>query len=130
MRTARKPVILVADDEPGLVRLMQFNLEMEGYRVLTARNGEEALETARAHHPDLIILDVMMPKLDGFEVLKRLREESQTESIPVIMLTALSHERSISQGWELGADFYLTKPFDPSELLEVVRRFLEAEGSQ
>lgn len=123
---SRKCRILVADDEPGLLRLIQFNLELEGYEVITARDGQEALEKARSEPVDLIILDVMMPKLDGFEVLQALRTEGGTEDVPVIMLTALSHDRAILQGWELGADFYLTKPFDPSELVEVVRRFCEA----
>ncbi len=106
-------LVLVVDDEARMIGFIRMNLELEGHRVIEARNGVQALEAIRTKLPDLVLLDVMMPELDGFETLKMLREFS---SIPVIMLTAKGEENDIVYGLELGADDYMTKPFGPREL--------------
>lgn len=106
-------LILVVDDEPRMIRFIRMNLELEGYQVLEARNGLEALEQVRQHLPDLIIMDVMMPEMDGFESLRLLREIS---TVPIILLTVKSDEEDRIHGLELGADDYVTKPFSPREL--------------
>ncbi len=115
--------ILAVDDEPHIRRIVQVALQKVGYTVVTAANGIEGLELA-ASHPDLIILDVQMPYMDGFELLKTLRENPQTSDIPVIMLTAKSEDEDVIHGWESGADSYLTKPFYEVELIQFVRRIL------
>lgn len=106
-------LILVVDDEPRMIRFIRMNLELEGYQVVEARNGLEALEQARQHLPDLIVMDVMMPEMDGFETLRLLREIS---TVPIILLTVRSDEEDRIHGLELGADDYITKPFSPREL--------------
>lgn len=113
--------ILVVDDEPRMIGFIRMNLELEGYQVLEAHNGLEALEAIRTQLPDLVLLDVMMPELDGFETLRMLREFS---SIPVIMLTAKGEEDDKVYGLELGADDYVTKPFGSRELSSRVRAVL------
>lgn len=113
--------ILVVDDEPRMIGFIRMNLELEGYQVLEAHNGLEALEAVRTRLPDLILLDVMMPDLDGFETLRMLREFS---SIPVIMLTAKGEENDKVYGLELGADDYVTKPFGPRELSSRIKAVL------
>src|SRR5919205_1293953 len=95
-------MILVVDDERHLVRLIQINLQQQGYEVITAFDGEEGLEKARAEQPDLIILDVTMPRMDGFEVLNRLRQNQQTSRMPVIVLTARSKDADVFHGYEMG----------------------------
>lgn len=117
--------ILVCDDERHIVRLIQVNLERQGYNVVTAYDGKEGLEKVKAEKPDLIVLDVMMPYMDGFEVLKNLRRESDTEAIPVIMLTAKAQDKDVFEGYHYGADMYLTKPFNPMELVTFVKRILD-----
>ncbi|MCA9937988.1 MAG: response regulator transcription factor [Anaerolineales bacterium] len=106
-------LILVVDDERRMIRFIRMNLELEGYQVIEASNGLEALEQTRQHVPDLIIMDVMMPELDGFETLRLLREIS---TVPVILLTVKEDEEDRIHGLELGADDYVTKPFSPREL--------------
>ncbi len=113
--------ILVVDDEPRIIDFIRMNLELEGFQVLEARNGLEALEVIRTRLPDLVILDIMMPELDGFETLRMLREFS---SIPVIMLTAKGEEDDKVRGLELGADDYVPKPFGPRELSARMRAVL------
>ena len=113
--------ILVVDDEPRMIGFIRMNLELEGYQVLEAHTGVQALETIRTQLPDLVLLDVMMPTLDGFETLRMLREFS---SIPVIMLTAKGEEDDKVYGLELGADDYVTKPFGSRELSSRVRAVL------
>lgn len=113
--------ILVVDDEPRMIDFIRMNLELEGFHVLEARNGLDALETIRTQLPDLVILDIMMPQLDGFETLRMLREFS---NIPVIMLTAKGEEDDKVKGLELGADDYITKPFSPRELAVRVKAVL------
>lgn len=113
--------VLVVDDEARLVNLVRMNLEMERFRVIEANNGLEALDMVRRHIPEMIILDIMMPQLDGFETLRMLREFS---SVPVIMLTAKGEEEDIVKGLALGADDYMTKPFGPRELVSRVKAVL------
>lgn len=110
--------ILVVDDDPDIVDIISYSLRKEGHRVIAGHDGQEALELARKYHPDLAILDVMMPKQNGFEVCRRLRQESST---PVIMLTAKGEEADKVWGLDLGADDYMTKPFSHKELLARVR---------
>ncbi|HMS54872.1 MAG TPA: response regulator [Fimbriimonadaceae bacterium] len=116
--------ILVCDDERHIVRLIQVNLERQGYNVVTAYDGKEGLEKIRAEKPNLVVLDVMMPYMDGFEVLKNLRKEPETEMLPVIMLTAKAQDKDVFEGYHYGADMYLTKPFNPIELVTFVKRIL------
>jgi DNA-binding response OmpR family regulator len=113
--------VLVVDDDPLLVRLVRTHLEKAGYRVLEARDGEKALDVAAAELPDLVVLDLMLPKLDGFEVCRRIREFSL---VPVVMLTARGEPVDKLRGFEMGADDYLGKPFVPAELLARVRAVL------
>jgi len=120
-------LILVVDDEARMVRFIQLNLEHDGFQVITAYNGREALEQVRTALPNLILLDVMMPDLDGFEVLGRIREQS---TVPVIMLTAKGEEDDRVRGLELGADDYVTKPFSPRELVSRVRAVLRRTESE
>lgn len=113
--------ILVVDDEKPIAQILKFNLEREGYRVLLAYDGEEALAVARAQRPDLIILDIMLPKLDGFGVCREVRKES---GVPILMLTAKDQEVDKVLGLELGADDYVTKPFGPREIMARVKAIL------
>ncbi len=124
---ARK--ILVVDDERHIVRLVQVNLEKVGYQVVTAYDGVEALEQVAKETPDMVILDVMMPRMDGFEVLKKLQADAKTRDIPVIMLTAKAQDADIFRGWSSGVSSYLTKPFNPRELLTFVERIFQSLDS-
>jgi two-component system, OmpR family, KDP operon response regulator KdpE len=117
----KKTMILVADDDPQLLRLVTRNLQFEGYEVLPASDGQQALEQIEAQRPDLVLLDVMMPKLDGFSVCHRVREFS---AVPIILVTARGQEQDKIRGLDLGADDYLTKPFSVDELLARVRAVL------
>jgi phosphate regulon transcriptional regulator PhoB len=119
-----KPKILIVDDEPDALELIQYNLKAAGYDVVTAADGEEALKKARVAQPALIILDVMLPEVDGLEVCKTLRREPATATVPVIMLTAKAAEIDRVLGLELGADDYVTKPFSPRELVLRVKALL------
>jgi len=116
--------ILVADDDPAIVRLIEINLKFEGYEVLIAEDGEQALRVVNESLPSLVLLDVMMPKLDGYEVCERIRAESRTRHISVIMLTAKSLSADKIVGLTAGADDYVLKPFDPMELVARVRATL------
>ena len=118
--------ILACDDEKHIVRLVQVNLERAGYTVVTANDGKEALEKVASENPDLVVLDVMMPYMDGFEVLQNLRRNSATRDIPVIMLTAKAQDADVFKGWQSGVDCYLTKPFNPMELLSFVKRIFDS----
>lgn len=121
-----KPKILVVDDEPDAVELIEFNLKAAGYDVVTATDGEEALKRARSVMPQLIILDLMLPEVDGLEVCKILRRDPRTAGVPIIMVTAKAAEIDRVLGLELGADDYVTKPFSPRELVLRVKRLLRA----
>ena len=118
---AKKTTIVVADDDPQLLRLVTRNLEFEGYEPIPASDGQQALEEIERHQPDLALLDVMMPKLDGFAVCERVREFS---SVPIIILTARGQDQDKIHGFDVGADDYLTKPFNVDELLARVRAVL------
>jgi DNA-binding response OmpR family regulator len=117
----KKTTIVAADDDPQLLRLVTRNLEFEGYEVLPASNGVLALEQIEAHSPDLVLLDVMMPRMDGFTVCQRVREFS---AVPIIIVTARGQDQEKVRGLDLGADDYLTKPFSVDELLARVRAVL------
>jgi DNA-binding response OmpR family regulator len=122
--------ILAVDDEKHIVRLVEINLKKAGYEVTTANNGREALEAVALAAPDLIVMDVMMPEMDGFAALKSLKENSATSNIPVIMLTAKAQDADVFKGWQSGADLYLTKPFNPAELLTFVERILSSKDEE
>lgn len=121
--------ILAVDDERHIVRLVEVNLQRAGYEVVTAFDGREALEKVKSEHPDLVVLDVMMPYMDGFEVLKNLKADPATAEIPVIMLTAKAQDADVFRGWQSGVDCYLTKPFNPMELLTFVKRIFDSLNS-
>jgi two-component system phosphate regulon response regulator PhoB len=118
------PTILVADDEADVRDLVSYRLTRSGYEVIAARDGEQALRLAEEEQPDLAVLDVMMPKLDGYEVTSRLRSDGRLQRLPVILLTARAQEDDVSRGFEVGADDYLKKPFNPDELVARVRAVL------
>lgn len=125
-----KPTILVVDDESHIVELVKFNLEKEGYHVITAENGKEATEMAKMKKPDLIILDVMLPEMDGYEVCRIIQKDSEISDTPIIMLTAKCEEIDKVLGLEIGADDYVTKPFSPRELLARVKARLRRTAKQ
>ena len=125
MTFRRKENILIVDDDEDVLELLRFSLEKNGYKIDAAISGEEAITKARGKLPDLIILDLMLPGIDGLEVCKKLKGDSKTVNIPVIMLTAKSEESDIVTGLELGAQDYITKPFSPKVLVARVRRILQ-----
>lgn len=125
-KTAQR--ILVADDDPVILRLLQVNLGLEGFDVETAADGEEALGKTREILPDLVVLDVMMPVLDGWEVARRLAEDGATSKIPVVLLTARTQREDVERGRDLRVAAYVTKPFDPSELVATIRRLGSARS--
>ena len=122
--------ILVVDDEIYIVHILDFSLGMEGYDVITALDGEQAFEKARAEKPDLIVLDIMMPKLDGYETCKMLKHDETTRDIPVILLSAKGRNVDQKIGFEVGADDYITKPFSPRKLVERINAILGQNSSQ
>lgn len=122
--------ILAVDDERHIVRLVQVNLERAGYEVVTAFDGKEALEKVESEQPDLVVLDVMMPYMDGFEVLQTLRKNPNTRDLPVIMLTAKAQDADVFRGWQSGVDCYLTKPFNPMELIVFVKRIFKSQQEE
>ncbi|MCK9614214.1 MAG: response regulator transcription factor [Candidatus Omnitrophica bacterium] len=119
-----KETILIVEDEKDIVKMLGYNLEKEGFKTLSVYEGEDALDTAVSKHPDLIILDLMLPGMDGLEVCKTLKADSKTSSIPIIMLTAKSQDSDKIVGLELGADDYMTKPFSPRELIARIKAVL------
>lgn len=120
--------ILVIDDDPVIQKLLQVNFEIEGHEVIIASDGEQGLEFSASMHPDIVILDIMMPRMDGLEVAKKLRANSQTTNIPIILLSAKAQFLDISIGKETGADEYITKPFDPLLLLEKVEELISSSS--
>jgi DNA-binding response OmpR family regulator len=120
--------ILVVDDDPVIVKLLQVNFEMEGYAVISAADGEAGLARARADRPDLVVLDVMMPHLNGLEVAKMLKDDPDTWTTPIILLSAKAQASDVAAGRQV-ADEYMTKPFDPLELLAVVAKLMPPESS-
>jgi two-component system alkaline phosphatase synthesis response regulator PhoP len=119
-----KETILIVEDEKDIVKMLDYNLKKEGYRVITASDGEDALDLAKLRQPDLILLDLMLPGLDGLEVCKELKNERKTRPIPLIMLTAKAQESDKVIGLELGADDYVAKPFSPRELIARIKAVL------
>lgn len=119
--------ILIVDDEKDLVSLVALHLKMAGYQVSFAHDGYSALDIAQRDHPDLVILDLMLPKLNGWEVCRHLREEGENRGVPVIMLSARAETEDKLLGFDVGADDYMTKPFSPRELLARIKRLLEAK---
>ncbi|PIP67770.1 MAG: DNA-binding response regulator [Candidatus Omnitrophica bacterium CG_4_9_14_0_2_um_filter_42_8] len=126
-----KEKILIIEDEKDIVRMLDYNLKKEGFRVFAANNGEDGLDKARKEHPDLILLDLMLPEMGGLEVCKAVKNDTKTAAIPIIILTARAQEADKIVGLELGADDYVTKPFSPRELIArikaVLRRVKEKE---
>ena len=120
-------LIVVADDERDIADLLTLNLVMEGYRVETVYDGQAALEAVRDLQPDFVLLDVMMPKLDGLEVLRTLKGDPGTRDIPVIMLTAKAGDDDVWAGWQAGASYYVTKPFDLDQLVRYLHHLEAAE---
>ncbi len=116
--------ILIVDDEPDMVYALRMQLEAEGYRVLTAGDGREGLERVRKDRPDLVVLDLMLPKMDGYRVCRMLKFDQKFCDVPIIMFTARAQESDEKTGYEVGADAYVTKPFEPRVLLDTIRRFL------
>ncbi len=117
--------ILIADDEPNILLSLEFLMQREGFRVLVARDGQQALDAILAHRPDLVLLDVMMPLKNGFDVLQAVREREDFAALKVLMLTAKGREIDMAKGLALGANAYMTKPFSTRELVEKVRSLLE-----
>jgi CheY-like chemotaxis protein len=124
----RTKKILVADDDPIIIKLLQVNLEMEGYGVVCARDGQEAVEKAQAELPDLIILDIMMPRMDGWTARAALLDIPELRETPVIFLSARAQQADLRRGYEAGVAEYVTKPFDPMDLLATIQRILD-DGS-
>ncbi len=122
------PKVLAVDDQVHIVRLLQVNLERNGYQVVTAYDGVQALEKVKSENPDLVLCDVMMPRKDGFEVLRELRANPSTRELPFIMLTARAQDTDVFRGYATGADLYMTKPFNPKEVIAFVKRVLDAEN--
>ncbi len=124
-----RPRLLIVEDEPAIVQVLQYNLEQAGYRVAVAQDGVAGLEQAKKFKPQLIILDLMLPEMDGFSVCRALRGEGATASIPILMLTAKGQEIDKITGLEMGADDYMTKPFSPREVLARVKAILRRVNS-
>ena len=120
------PRILIADDQPDLLMILASRFAALGFDVLEARDGAEALELARSHSPDVIVLDVMMPELNGFQVCRRLKEDEAHGSIPIVLLTAKDTDADRFWGSEVGADLYLTKPIEPAQVVTQVQELLGA----
>ncbi|WP_027168464.1 response regulator [Mesorhizobium sp. WSM3224] len=125
-----KAKVLICDDDPLLLELMEFRLRAKGYEVIKAADGAEALAKAEQDEPDIIVLDAMMPKVDGLEVLARIKGNSALSETPVVMLTARKGERDIVSALEKGADDYLVKPFIPEELLARLARLIARKGGK
>jgi CheY-like chemotaxis protein len=116
--------ILICDDDPAILRVLQVNLEVEGYETLLAHHGEEALKIAGSEKPDLIILDIMMPRMDGYQTCDALKADPETKGIPVVFLSAKAQDSDIEKGKSYEVEDYITKPFDPDTLIEVVERVI------
>ncbi len=124
---ASKRTIMVVDDDPDMVTLLRLMLEQKGLNVMCAYSGLQALADLEKQKPDLILLDIIMPEMDGFEVLRRLKAAPETSSIPVILLSALDQLKDISTGYEIGADHYITKPFTNTHLMTVIDHLLSGD---
>lgn len=121
--------VLVVDDDPAILKVLTQTLQLEDYEVITATDGEMALDVLAADIPDLVVLDVMMPKRDGLDVLRTMRADPRTAEIPVVLLTARSSPEDMWEGWQQGVDYYMTKPFDVDELLRFMEHVLSQRSS-
>src|SRR3954469_10745751 len=122
--------VLVVDDDDVIRQLITVNLELEGFDVVTATDGQDALDKVKSAQPHVVTLDVMMPRVDGWEAAARLRADPETAHVKVVLLSARAQEADIQRGEKIGVDAYLTKPFDPDELIDIVRRLFEAARSE
>lgn len=118
--------LLAVDDDPVILNLLKVNFEIDGFDVITAGDGQEALETAQAEKPDVVLLDIMMPKMSGLEVTQALKSDPETKRIPIMLLSAKAQEADVEVGMKMGADAYVTKPFDPIELVQRVHDLVRA----
>ena len=118
------PTVLVVEDDPVILRLLEVNFELEGFDVLLAHDGVEGIEVARAHRPDIVVSDIMMPRASGLELVEALKGDEATRSIPIILLSAKAQTSDLKTGMEAGADDYVTKPFEPLDLVERVNALL------
>jgi DNA-binding response OmpR family regulator len=118
------PKVLVIDDDPVIVQLLRVNFEIEGFEVVSAGDGQEGLERAMADHPDVVLSDIMMPRMDGLQLVHQLKNNASTRSLPVILLSAKAQNAEVQEGLDAGADDYVTKPFDPLELIDRVYALL------
>ena len=118
------PTVLVVEDDPVILRLLEVNFELEGFAVLLAHDGAEGIEAARAHQPDVIISDIMMPHTSGLELVQTLKSDPETKGIPIILLSAKAQTADLKVGLDAGADGYVTKPFEPLDLVERVNELL------
>jgi DNA-binding response OmpR family regulator len=130
MEGEARPRILIVDDDAVISRLLQINFRVEGFGVDSASGWEEVSRHVAEHVPDLVILDVMMPRVDGFEILRRLKEMPAMREVPCIFLSARAQDEDRARGYALGVEEYVTKPFDPSHLVEIVRRALARKTAQ
>lgn len=117
--------ILIADDDPTIIMLLQVNLEMEGYDVVCACDGQDAVEKAEVEHPDLVILDIMMPRMDGWAAREAMADRPDLAATPVIFLSARAQQADLRRGYEAGVAEYVTKPFDPTALLDIIAQVLD-----
>jgi CheY-like chemotaxis protein len=122
--------VLVVDDDDVIRQLITVNLELEGFDVATATDGQDALDKVKSVQPHVVTLDVMMPRVDGWEAATRLRQDPDTAHVKVVLLSARAQEADIQRGEKIGVDAYLTKPFDPDELIDVVRRLFESANTE
>ena len=118
--------ILVVDDDPVILQLLQVNFEMEGFNVITAADGQQGVDRTRADRPDVVVSDVMMPRMSGIELVAELKGDPSTSGIPILLLTAKAQQTDIGAGMDAGADDYVTKPFEPLDLVDRVNRLLNA----
>ena len=120
--------VLVVDDDPVILKLLEVNFEMEGFRVLLAHDGVEGVAMTRSERPDIVVSDVMMPKMSGLELVEDLKSDPETSDIPIILLTAKAQTADVRAGTDAGADDYITKPFEPLELVDRVNRLIEPKA--
>jgi len=118
--------VLVVDDDPMVTRLVRINLELEGFEVIEAWDGNTALGLIEENPPDLLLLDIMMPHMDGWEILRRLRADPDMDRLPIVLLTARVQDNDMSRGWRMGADGYITKPFNPVNLADSLREVIRS----
>jgi CheY-like chemotaxis protein len=122
--------VLVVDDDPHVLQLLRVNFELEGYEVVSASNGEEALQRIDERPPDILVCDVMMPGMDGLEVVERVRNNPATAKLPIVMVSAKAQQSDLLAGGDAGADAYVTKPFDPQDLIDAVTNVLKRKQSK